>query len=59
MDTMILMIEKVRDKCKEEDVNILTEVADGKFPKIVCRTLHDKPLAWLGWQKDLWKHEEK
>ena len=47
MDTMRLMIEEVRDKCKEEDVNILTEVTDGQFQKIVCRTIDDKPLTWL------------
>ena len=33
MDTMRLMIEEVRDKCKEENVDILTEVADGQFSK--------------------------
>ena len=34
MDTMRLLIEQVRDKCKEENVNILTEVADGQFHKL-------------------------
>ena len=59
MDTMRLMIEEVRDKCKEENVDILTEVASGQFRKIVCRTIDNKPLTWLGWQKDLWKESMK
>ena len=59
MDTMRLMIEKVRDKCKEENVNILTEVTDGQFRKIVCRMIDNKPLTWLGWQTDLWNESMK
>ena len=59
MDTMRLMIDEVRDKCKEENVDILTEVADGQFRKIVCRTIDNIPLTWLGWQKDLWNESMK
>ena len=59
MDTMRLMIEEVRDKCKEENVDMLTEVTDGQFRKIVCRTIDNKPLTWLGWQKDLWNERMK
>ena len=42
---MRLMIEEVRDICKEENVDILTEVADGQFRKIVCRMIDNKPLT--------------
>ena len=59
MDTMRLIIEEVRDKCKEENVDILTEVTDGQFRKIVCRMIDNKPLTWLGWQNDLWNESMK
>ena len=59
MDTMRLMIEEVRDKCKEENVDILTKVADGQFRKIVYRMIDNKPLTWLGWKKDLWNESMK
>ena len=58
IDTTRLIIEEVRDKCKE-NVDILTEVTDGQFRKIVCRTIDSKPLTWLGWQKDLWNESMK
>ena len=53
------MIEEVLDKCKEQDVNILTEVADRHFRRMVCRAIDGKPLTWLGWQKDLWNESIK
>ena len=58
MNTTRLMIEEVRDKCKE-NVDILTEVTDGQFRKIVCRAIDNKPLTWLGWQKDFWNESMK
>lgn len=48
------MLEKVRDKCVDEEVKILCEVSDGQFRKAVCRSIDDKPLTWIQWQRDNW-----
>lgn len=54
INMMRQMVEIVRNRCKEEKINILAEVFDGQFANIACRTMDGKPLTVMRWQKDNW-----
>ena len=53
------IIEKVKDKCKEQGVHILCEVSDGQFASNLFRTLDDKPLTKLQDHKKAWQWSTK
>ena len=48
------MIEDVQNKCKEEGTDILTEVSDGQWFKIVLQDISGKPLTRIQYQKHFW-----
>ena len=59
MFQMRQMVEMVRDHCKEENVIIVCEASDGQFKNMVCRTIDNKPLTWIQWQRDNWVTQMK
>ena len=49
--TMWKMIKDVRNKCKEKNINILTEVSDGQWNKIITSDIDVNPLTKMPLQK--------
>ena len=45
------LIEDVQNKCKEEGIDILTEVSDGQWFKIVSQDINGNPLTRIQYQK--------
>ena len=54
VETMRKLIEDVRNKCKDEGINILTGVSDGQWFKIVSQDINGNPLTRLQYQKCIW-----
>ena len=48
------MIEDVRDKCQDNNVNILSEVCDVQWHKITFQDINYEPLTKIQFQKKIW-----
>ena len=53
-ETMRKIINELRNKLKMEGVQILTEVCDGQWYKIIWQSGSGKPLTRLQHQKQIW-----
>ena len=51
VETLRQLIEDVQNKCKEEGIDILTEVSDGQWFKIVSQDINGNPLTRIQYQK--------
>ena len=47
------LIEDVHNKCKDEEINILTEVSNGQWFRIISRDINGNPLTRLQYQKKI------
>lgn len=54
VEIMRKLIEDVRNKCKDEGIDILTEVSDGQWFKIISQDINGQPLTRLQYQKKIW-----
>lgn len=54
MATARELVEKVRDKLKENEVNVLCENYDGQFHSVIVRSIDGDPLTLIQVQKVVW-----
>jgi hypothetical protein len=53
------MMRRVRIRCQESEVRVITEAYDGQWAMMIMKSINGKPLTRIQLGKEMWKTEKK